>query len=124
MNIDRRTLLAMLGSVVINSALSASAKPSVMDSLRDVVHSRTPFDFDIMTYFNLRGERMISYCFRTKTDRFQIAKIIDADDHNDISAWSTWTEKIRSDCPFASVPMAYDARFDPFMASGRPEQRG
>lgn len=121
MNIDRRSLLTMLGAAAIAPALPAIGKPSVMDALKDIIESKTPFDFNIWSYVSLRGEHMISYCFRTKMDRFQIAKVIDK---NDPAEWKTWTEKIAPDCPYASGPISYDDRFDPFMASGRPEQRG
>lgn len=119
MNIDRRKLLTIFGAAAISPALPVMAKPSVMATLRDMVHSGTPFDFSIYSYVSLRGERMISYGLRTKTDRFQIAKVVDVE----TSEWSTWTEKITPDCRYASGPIIYDERFDPFMASGRPEQR-
>lgn len=122
MDIDRRTLLTILSATAITPALPAIAKPSVMDTLKDVIENKTSFDFNIWTYISLRGERMISYGFRTKTDRFQIAKIIN-ESSNDPDEWKTWTEKIAPDCRYASGPISYDERFDPFMASGRPEQR-
>ena len=119
MNIDRRTLLTMLGAAAISPALPAAAAPSIMETLRNMLHSGTPFNFCTYAYVSLRGERMISYGFRTRTDRFQIAKVIGVD----TSEWSTWTEKITPNCRYASGPISYDERFDPFMVSGRPEQR-
>ena len=119
MDIDRRTLLTMLGATAISPILPASAEPSVMDTLRNLAHSGTPFDVATWAYVSLRGESMISYCFRTKTDRFQIAKVVG----DGPVEWITWTEHIAPDCRYASGPISYDERFDPFMASGRPEQR-